>query len=403
MRHAAAVRTIMRDFARSTGLSDTSHKPRRYLWTDAFAVCNFLELYRETGEDSYLQSARELVQQVHVVLGRFSDEDSRRGWISGLDEQAGYQHPTLGGLRIGKTLAEREPDEPFDDRLEWDRDGQYFHYLTKWMQALGRMAAVTGELHYQQWALELAGAAHAGFTCEPIAGGQKRMYWKMSVDLSRPLVASMGHHDPLDALITYMELRANSRRLGIPPGDIALEREIAEAATLCARTGWATHDPLGTGGLMVDSYRLAQIQAGFDSPAPLELAQLLADAHAGLAAFVHSGLLDQPAQHRLAFRELGLAIGLHALARLRKPGEEVSDRLPLTRACSHQLEKLAGFAGLAEVIENFWLQPSQQQVATWRDHLDINRVMLATSLAPDTYLAIFPGNASPTTESGTPQ
>ena len=40
----------MQDFAISSGLSDLSKEPRRYLWTDAFAVFNYLELYRQTGE-----------------------------------------------------------------------------------------------------------------------------------------------------------------------------------------------------------------------------------------------------------------------------------------------------------------------------------------------------------------
>ena len=39
------VREIMMEFARKTGLSPASGAPRRYLWTDAFAVCNFLGLY----------------------------------------------------------------------------------------------------------------------------------------------------------------------------------------------------------------------------------------------------------------------------------------------------------------------------------------------------------------------
>lgn len=47
----------MSDFADSTGQSDTSREPRRYLWTDAFAVCNYLELYRQTGEQPFLQLA----------------------------------------------------------------------------------------------------------------------------------------------------------------------------------------------------------------------------------------------------------------------------------------------------------------------------------------------------------
>jgi hypothetical protein len=47
-------------------------------------------------------------------------------WISGLGDDEGTAHPTLGGLRIAKKLRERLPEEPYDDRLEWDRDGQYF-------------------------------------------------------------------------------------------------------------------------------------------------------------------------------------------------------------------------------------------------------------------------------------
>jgi hypothetical protein len=46
----------------------------------------------------------------------------------------------VGGLRIGKPLKERGANEPIDESLEWDRDGQYFHYLTKWMHALCRAA-----------------------------------------------------------------------------------------------------------------------------------------------------------------------------------------------------------------------------------------------------------------------
>ena len=133
---------LMREFAGLTGLSPAGEEPRRYLWTDAFAVCNFLELYQQTHDESYRNLALLLVDQVHQTLGRYREDDRRAGWISGLDEQEGRLHPTVGGLRIGKKLNERSPDDPFDDRLEWDRDGQYYHYLTKWMHALNRVSAV---------------------------------------------------------------------------------------------------------------------------------------------------------------------------------------------------------------------------------------------------------------------
>jgi rhamnogalacturonyl hydrolase YesR len=154
--------------------------PRRYLWTDAFAVCNFLELYRQTSDEKYKRLALRLVDQVHHVLGRHRDDDPRAGWISGLDEKEGAMHPTRGGLRIGKGMNERRPDDPYDEQLEWDRDGQYYHYLTKWMHALERVSRVTGDPTYRRWAIELV-RRHARFTYIPHRRPET-VYWKMSID-----------------------------------------------------------------------------------------------------------------------------------------------------------------------------------------------------------------------------
>ena len=99
-----SAREIMMEFARETGLSPVLKPPRRYLWTDAFGVCNFLGLYHQTGEETYLDLALQLVDQVHDTLGRHREDDSRTGWISGLDEEQGKKHPTRRGLRIGKRL-----------------------------------------------------------------------------------------------------------------------------------------------------------------------------------------------------------------------------------------------------------------------------------------------------------
>jgi hypothetical protein len=100
------VREIMIEFATLTGLLSTGEvPPRRYLWTDAFAVCNFLELYRQTGDEIYRQLALRLVDQVHTVLGRHREDDSRTGWISGLDEHEGNRHPTRAGCGSVKKWA----------------------------------------------------------------------------------------------------------------------------------------------------------------------------------------------------------------------------------------------------------------------------------------------------------
>ncbi len=138
---------LMNNFAQRTGLN--SDRPQqRYLWTDAFAVCNFLGLAHTTGEQSYIKLALRLIDQVHHTLGRHRADNPSSGWISGLNERAGESHPTRGGLRIGKHLAERGVDQPFNERLEWDRDGQYFHYLSKWMHALDQVSRSTGDPRY---------------------------------------------------------------------------------------------------------------------------------------------------------------------------------------------------------------------------------------------------------------
>lgn len=380
---------LMARFARETGVTDAGGTVRRYLWTDAFAVCNFLELGRLTGEAGWQQLALGLVGQVHEVLGRHRSDDPRSGWISGLGGAEGRLHPTAGGLRIGKTLAERQPCEPFDERLEWDRDGQYFHYLTKWMHALVRVGATTGDPAYGRWAGELVKAAHKGFVGRTAAGGT-RMVWKMSIDLTRALVASMGHHDPLDGLITAREVaRFLARQPGAAPG-LDLTGEIADFAALCKGRRWTTDDPLGVGGLLFDAGRVVEMMGDDDDFDGGDLlADLLGDAVAGLHAFANGGDLHERADFRLAFRELGLAIGVRAVARMQatiagEAGRRTGDK------ARRLLDDLARHCPLAESIEGFWLRPASRQARSWRDHGDINAVMLATSLVPDGFLAIQP-------------
>jgi hypothetical protein len=127
---------LLASFARRTGIHAPGDAARRYLWTDAFAVQALLALARATGETRHKADALRLVELVHQHLGTHRLDDPRVGWISGLDTPTGEHHPTLGGLRIGKPLPERAADAPYDGRLEWERDGQYYHYLTRWIEAL---------------------------------------------------------------------------------------------------------------------------------------------------------------------------------------------------------------------------------------------------------------------------
>jgi hypothetical protein len=383
----SSVRKIMTEFARLTGLSPASRAPRRYLWTDAFAVCNFLGLYQETGDEEFKDLALHLVDQVHSVLGWHRHDDPRTGWISGLDEEEGRLHPTKGGLRIGKQLKERKPGDPLNERLEWDRDGQYYHYLTKWMHALNRVTRVTGDFTYNRWAMELARTAHAKFVYAPSSGSQKRMYWKMSIDLSSPLVPSMGLHDPLDGLVTSSQLQAAAHE-DPEQSTVDLKAEIADMADMCEGKSWATDDPLGIGGLLSDAFRVAQLMVRGHSTLTGLLGILLDASLVGLEAFAREDSLRLPADYRLAFRELGLSIGLGVVERL----PEVVERNELTFGKEHNLKvrmkALKQYGTLAEVIDRFWLQPKSQEAESWMAHRDINMVMLATSLSPDGYLTL---------------
>src|SRR2546423_13694759 len=153
---------------------------RRYLWTDAFGVVLYLSLYRELGEQRWLQAAEQLVTEVERVLGR------------------------PRGLRIGEAS---------------DRDGQYFHYLAMWLFALARLGDVKPE--YRERGIALARDIHQAFV---IPG--RGVVWKMKEDLSGPYPGyGLGALDAYDGYVSYRLLDCN-----------ALGPEIAEMSALIEQT-----------------------------------------------------------------------------------------------------------------------------------------------------------------------
>ena len=284
-------------------------------------------------------------------------------------------------------MRERRANAPYEERIEWDRDGQYYHYLTKWMHALNCVSRVTGCPTYKRWAIELAKTAHTRFTYDVSPGGEKLMYWKMSIDLSRPLVPFMGQHDPLDGMITYEELQATSAE-NSGETSLDLKAEIADMEAMCEGRSWVTSDPLGIGGLLTDAHKVGQliVKGNLDRREMLEV--IVNASLPSLEAYARKNILNQSVDYRLAFRELGTSIGLRAAERLlRMIGDNLSlfEKKHLLYA---QVERLTRHLPLGTNIESFWLKRSNQESNTWLDHLNINMVMLATSLTPDAYLAI---------------
>jgi len=269
-------------------MAEFAARGRRHLWTDAFAVCNYVAL----GD---LVHAKELVDKVHATLAHARTG----GWLPGASEQ----QPTRGGLRTGGS----------------DEDVQEFHHLTRWMHALERLGRASGDARYGSWARDLAEVAHRAFVHGRL-------------------------HDPLDGYAT-------ARELGLD--------KIAESyRALVSMDALATTEPLGIGGMLVDAFRLARL----GSDVPLRTV-LLRDARIGLLAYLRRGELRRPVDARIPCRELGLAIGLAAAGRLGAPG------FP---------------SELGPELIAFWSQ--QRDLDTYRAHVDINDVMLATAILPDGYL-----------------
>lgn len=143
----------------------------RYLWTDAHGVCALLSLYHHFKDSTYLDQAEEVVKEVYRVLGR------------------------KRGLRIG--------EEP-------DRDGQYFHYLTKWIFALNQLGKIKPEYHER--AVNLVKDVHGSFVIPGVG-----VHWKMLEDLSEPYPGyGLGGLDYYDGYVQYrlLDSTALSKEIG---------------------------------------------------------------------------------------------------------------------------------------------------------------------------------------------
>src|SRR5438067_995017 len=130
----------------------------RYLWTDAFGIMLFVSLYRELGEQRWLDQAEALVGDVERVLGR------------------------PRGIRIGEAP---------------DRDGQYFHYLAMWLFALACLGE--HEPAYREKGTRIAGDVH-----DPFVLPGRGVIWKMEEDLSAPYPGyGLGAMDAFDGYVSY--------------------------------------------------------------------------------------------------------------------------------------------------------------------------------------------------------
>jgi len=121
-------------------------------------VVLLISLYRELGDQSYLEQAEQLVAEVNRVLGR------------------------PRGYRIGEAP---------------DRDGQYFHYLAMWLFALARLGDIKPE--YRARGIAIARDIHPAFVVPEVG-----VISKMQEDLSGPSPGfGLGAMDAFDGYVSY--------------------------------------------------------------------------------------------------------------------------------------------------------------------------------------------------------
>jgi len=104
------------------------------------------------------------------------------------------------------------------------------------MFALNRLSLATQDPTHHQRAISLAKASHPNFFINRQSANRK-MVWKLSMDMSKPLVWSQGNLDPLDGFKVFRQLQAASGdpdtlKMSLPTTSASL---ISNASTQSAR------------------------------------------------------------------------------------------------------------------------------------------------------------------------
>mgnify|MGYP000272676830 CR=1 FL=1 len=306
---------------------------RRYLWTDAFGVLAYLSLadqleQQQTPEkaETYRAAAHRLIHVVHDCLGQpRSDTDKTMQMTKDMASPNGNV-----GLRIGKAHHRQVTDAGMS------YDGQYWHYIDKWLLALSRAGRVEDGCRIGKSVFPYF------FDAGPNGdGSQGGIRWKLSVDATPPpsLQRAYASDDTLVALIVFSILERQRQNKDSSTVIPSLAPEIAMLEkSLEFYKPRVTDDPLGWG-----------LEALYD--------QFL-QGHPRRQALhsLHQRALH-PSHFSLPFRLYGAMIGA------RIAGKEVAPTSMVNDLIVQSLEYQAG------AIQR-----------GYEEHSTINRVMLATVL-----------------------
>ncbi|CEM34200.1 unnamed protein product [Vitrella brassicaformis CCMP3155] len=216
---------------------------RRYLWTDAFAVCNYVSLAHRAGQEGdgqlramYLTMAARLIDTVHASLGTPRSEEYPM-IPSEHNSPSGFK-----GLRIGKVDPNTDPG--------MRADGMYWHYVDKWLFALLRMYNESDDAKYLNAAVSIVKDIHESFVAK-WRGKPVGLYWKLGVDLKTIPGAehTAANDDALSAYIVYALIDHHYSK-AIPDHQHPLKREIDELREILKDYPMpmrVSPDPLGVG------------------------------------------------------------------------------------------------------------------------------------------------------------
>eukprot|EP00923_Selenidium_pygospionis_P013090 GHVN01022611.1.p1 GENE.GHVN01022611.1~~GHVN01022611.1.p1 ORF type:complete len:463 (+),score=79.89 GHVN01022611.1:151-1389(+) len=394
---------VMMIFAHTTGLipPDENKQRVRYLWTDAWAVINCVGLSRmarhygeNKSSDKMLRLGASTIAKTQQVLGSHrraqfpNDSDNRSGPL------------TNGGMRIGKAYSEDLKVDPHDDPFSYDRDGQYFHYLTKWLNALCLFADETNDASLAELAVRTANQILPSFH-HVTRDGSNMLYWKMSIDLTHPTVRSMGAHDAVDGLIAYLQVKATADRFQLDghltatdhltaTGHLSqhinlLSKVIDDQNVLCRSPRGS--DSLEAGGLLINAVHLSAMMRCDSSLDQGDLLVRLLRHSLPIVKGCHREMCERPIglQRRLPFRDFGLSTGLKGVVALHENENNSLNMKKSGQVWQLVDEILAAGVPVLKEMES-WNMSHLQTLASWRDHEQITNVMYASHLCPKGFL-----------------
>jgi len=165
------------------------------------------------------------------------------------------------------------------------------------MFALNRLSLASSDKKYNDQAIELAKAIHPAFVYDRDKP-RPRMVWKMSVDLSRPLVRSEGNLDPVDGFVVFRLLQQTD---GERSEALKEEIEDYEKIVRAKWRGYGSQDPLDLGMTLWTAHWFAG-EEWADG--------LLERARRDLGELWDGGYFKTWMGRRLAFREFGTCLGM---------------------------------------------------------------------------------------------